>query len=106
MKAVRNLFASVAAIATIAVSGPATASPELAKAKNCVACHAPSAKLVGPSFKEIATKYAGDAGAPARLAEKIRKGSQGVWGAVPMPANPQVNDDEANALARWILAQH
>lgn len=82
---------------------PAYASPELAKAKNCLACHAAATKMVGPSFKDIAVKYAGDAGASARLEQKIRKGSTGTWGPIPMPANPQVSETEARGLTQWIL---
>lgn len=92
--------------ATLAVAAlQAHASPELAKSKNCITCHTPDKKLVGPSYKEIAAKYAGDAGAEARLAVKIQKGSSGVWGPIPMPPNAQVNDADAKALAKWILAQ-
>lgn len=81
------------------------ASPELAKAKNCMACHAAAAKLVGPSFKDIAAKYGSDADAEGKLVTKIQKGSSGVWGAVPMPANPQVNEADAKTLVKWILSQ-
>ena len=80
---------------------PAFASAELAGKKNCMACHATDKKLVGPSFKDIAAKYqAKDVDA---LAQKILKGGAGVWGPVPMPANPQVSDAEAKELVRWIL---
>jgi cytochrome c len=89
----------------VAVTLTAHASPELAKAKNCLACHAQSAKLVGPSFTSIASKYENDGDATERLAQKIQKGSSGAWGPIPMPANPQVNKDDAMALARWILAK-
>jgi cytochrome c len=95
-------------LATLAIAGmahDASASPELAKAKNCLACHAASTKLVGPSFKDISGKYAKEEGAADKLAQKIQKGSQGVWGPIPMPANPQVNSEEAAALARWLLSQ-
>jgi cytochrome c len=83
----------------------AHASPELAKAKNCMACHAIGSKLVGPSFKDIAAKYAGNKDAEANLAGKIRKGSTGVWGAIPMPANANVNEAEAATLSKWVLSQ-
>ena len=79
------------------------ASEALAKSKNCMACHAVDKKLVGPSFKDVAAKYAGQAGAADKLAEKIMKGSSGVWGPVPMPANAQVSPAEAQKLASWIL---
>jgi cytochrome c len=96
------LFTSVV---IASASAGALASPELARSKNCVACHAAAAKLVGPSFKDIASKYASADGAAEKLAQKIQKGSQGVWGPVPMPPNSQVKSEEALSLARWILSQ-
>ena len=81
----------------------AMASKELAQAKNCLACHAMDSKVVGPGFKEVAAKYAGDKGAAATLATKIIAGGSGVWGAIPMPANPQVKEADAKKLAAWIL---
>jgi cytochrome c len=77
---------------------------QLATSKNCMACHAAAVKLVGPSFKAIADKYAGQKDAVDKLAVKIIKGGSGVWGPVPMPANAQVSTDEAKKLATWILA--
>jgi cytochrome c len=87
-----------------ALSAPAMASEALAKANNCVACHAADKKLVGPSYKDVSKKYAGNAAAVAQLATKIQKGGSGVWGAIPMPANPKVNDADAKALAQWVLS--
>jgi cytochrome c len=86
-----------------ALSAPAMADEALAKSKNCMACHAADKKLVGPAYKEVAKKYAGNAAAVAQLATKIQKGGSGVWGAIPMPANPQVNDADAKKLAQWVL---
>jgi len=83
---------------------PAMASKELAQAKNCLACHAVDSKVVGPGFKEVAAKYAGDKAAAATLATKIIAGGSGVWGAIPMPANPQVKEPDAKKLATWILS--
>ncbi len=95
----------VAAVALGAlVSNAAFASEQLAKEKNCLACHAVDSKLVGPAYKEVAAKYKGDKSAEAKLATKIQKGGSGVWGQIPMPANPQVNDAEAKALAKWVLS--
>jgi cytochrome c len=91
--------------AVMAVSFPVAASDELARKYACSACHTIDTKLVGPAFKEIAAKYRDDKAAPARLAEKIKKGSQGVWGSVPMPPNPTVPDADVNALVSWILSQ-
>lgn len=83
---------------------PVSASPELAQQKTCMACHAQDRKIVGPSYKEVAAKYAGQKDAAvAMIAEKIMKGGVGVWGPVPMPANPKVSPTEARQLAVWIL---
>jgi cytochrome c len=98
----RALFA-LAALA--AISAPALADQALATAKNCMACHATDKKLVGPSYKEVAAKYAGQKDATDRLSVKIIKGGAGVWGPVPMPANAQVSDAEAKKLAAWVLSQ-
>jgi cytochrome c len=87
------------------LAGPALADQALATAKNCMACHAVDKKLVGPSYKEVAVKYAGQKDAVDKLAIKILKGGSGVWGPVPMPANAQVNDAEAKKLAAWVMLQ-
>ena len=93
------------AAATLAcsVSLPAWADSALATKKNCMGCHALDRKMVGPAYKDVAKKYAGDATAPDKLALKIQKGGAGVWGPVPMPSNQQVNEKEAKTLASWIL---
>ncbi len=80
------------------------ASPELAQQKTCMACHAVDRKLVGPSYKDVAAKYAGQKDAATLLADKIVKGGVGVWGPVPMPANPKVSAADARQLANWILS--
>ena len=92
------MFALVGALAS-----PAFANQELATKKNCMACHAVDKKVVGPAYKEVAAKYAGQAGAADKLAEKVIKGGVGAWGQVPMPANPQVTPAEAKQLVTWIL---
>jgi cytochrome c len=89
---------------TLGLSATANASEELAKAKNCLVCHAIDKKIVGPSYKEIAAKRASEKGAEAALAGKIKNGSKDDWGKVPMPPN-QVSDAEASTLAKWILSQ-
>lgn len=86
------------------VPAPALADMALASAKNCMACHAVDKKQVGPSYKDIASKYAGQADAVDKLAGKVIKGGAGVWGPVPMPANPQINDADAKKLVLWIMA--
>jgi len=101
----KRILVAIAALATgFAVSTPALADMALATAKNCMACHAVGKKLVGPSYKDIATKYAGQADAVDKLAGKIIKGGSGAWGPVPMPANAQINDADAKKLVAWILA--
>jgi cytochrome c len=86
------------------VSGSALANADLAKAKNCLACHQVDKKVVGPAYKDIAAKYAADKDAATKLAKKIREGGVGAWGQVPMPANPQVSEAEAATLAKWVLS--
>lgn len=100
MKAIRTLSL---AVALGLASGAAMASADLAKAKNCMACHAEAKKLIGPSYKDVAAKYANDKDAVAKLSEKVRKGGVGVWGQIPMPANPQVSEAEAETLVKWIM---
>jgi cytochrome c len=99
-----SLILAASALA-LTFSAGAQADQALAQAKNCMACHAVDKKLVGPSYKDIAKKYAGQKDAVANLATKIIKGGAGAWGAVPMPANPQVSQAEAQRLVTWIMAQ-
>lgn len=99
-----KLFPALALVAAAAtVSAPALADEALAKAKNCLACHAVDKKVLGPSYKEVAAKYAGQKDAADKLAAKIIKGGVGVWGQIPMPANAQVNEAESKKLTAWIL---
>ncbi len=101
----RKALSAVAVATTLLMPfGVAHADAALAKAKNCTACHAVDKKLIGPAFKAIAAKYKDDKGAAANLAGKVRGGGKGVWGQIPMPANPQVNEAEAAALVKWVLA--
>ena len=83
---------------------PAHADQALATSKNCMTCHAVDKKVVGPGYKEVATKYAGQKDAVDKLATKILKGGAGVFGVVPMPANTQVSEAEAKKLAAWVLS--
>lgn len=97
------LIAATVVVALLPAS-PAFASAELARAKNCTACHTLDRRLVGPPFNDVATRYAGQAGAVSYLEARIRSGSGGAWGQVPMPPNPQVNEAEARMLAEWVLS--
>jgi cytochrome c len=100
----------LAVVARLVVAGalvaaaPAFADQALATAKNCMTCHAMDKKVVGPGYKEVAAKYAGQKDAVDKIAAKILKGGAGVFGVVPMPANTQVNEAEAKKLAAWVLS--
>ncbi len=87
----------------LCASMPAFADQKLADKKNCLACHAVKDKVVGPAFKDVAAKYAGQANASQMLVEKIQKGGVGTWGQIPMPPN-DVTAAEAKTLADWVLA--
>ena len=76
---------------------------ELARKSNCAACHQVDKRFIGPSFQEIAAKYRADTGAESRLADKVKKGGGGVWGAIPMPPNA-IRDEDIRALVKWILS--
>lgn len=101
----RTLILSLASAAALLAGAPAQASMDLAKAKNCTACHAVDKKLIGPSYKDVAAKYASDKDAVAKLSKKVREGGVGAWGQIPMPANPQVSADEATTLVKWVMSQ-
>ena len=75
----------------------------IAKQNTCLGCHAVTKKIVGPSFQDIAKKYANNPGAAAFLKNKIQKGGSGSWGVVPMPANAKLNDADLSLLVSWIL---
>ncbi|MBX6317322.1 c-type cytochrome [Pigmentiphaga sp.] len=92
------------ALATLhTTAGAQTTGLDLAKSKNCLSCHQVDAKRVGPSYVRVAERYEGDPEAEARIIASIRKGSFRKWGAIPMPAQNAVSDEEARQLAQWIL---
>ena len=99
MKRALIVFAS-----TLIVAAPAIADEALAKANNCMACHAVDKKLVGPAYKDVAKKHGNDASKADMLAAKIIKGGSGVYGAIPMRANPKVSEADAKKLATWVLS--
>ena len=92
-----------AAAAAVVLAAPARADEALAKKYNCLACHQVDKKVVGPAYKDIAKKYKGQSGAPALLAEKVKKGGSGTWGPIPMPPNAAVPDADLKKLVDWIL---
>jgi cytochrome c len=98
--------ARLCAIASLALAfGSAQASEQLSSKGGCVACHAKDKKLIGPSWKDVAARYKGQAGAADLLAKRVREGSKGVWGAVPMAATPpdRLSDAEVKAVVAWVL---
>ncbi len=104
MKAVWMGMVAASALAMVGTVGTAQANADLAKKSGCTNCHTVDKKLVGPALKDIAAKYKSDAAAQARLEEKVKKGSQGAWGPIPMPPNPKVSDADAKTLVQWILS--
>jgi cytochrome c len=108
-KQMKAIHASLLIVVGALAAGTAQADEALAKAKGCLACHTVEKKLVGPAYKDIAKRYAGQKDVEAKLAEKIIKGGKGAWakelGAeIPMPPNTLVKPDEATKLVKWILS--
>lgn len=94
-----------AAVLALGAALPAQASEELAKKHMCTTCHSvKGAKTIGPTYADVAKKYAGQKDADVKLADKVKKGGQGVWGQVPMPPNAAVPDADIKALVKWILS--
>ena len=76
---------------------------KLAGQYGCMSCHNAEVKLVGPAFKSVAEKYAGQADAVDMLVKKVTNGGSGNWGRIPMPAHPQVGPENTKALVEWVL---
>lgn len=100
----KGILVSMVAASALLLAANAQADAELAKNSGCLNCHTVDTKLVGPALKEIAAKYAGQDDASDYLASKIKNGSNGVWGPVPMPPNAMVSDEDAKVLADFILS--
>ena len=100
----KSIVISALVAAAVLASTPALANADLAKKSNCLACHAADKKVVGPSYQDVAKKYASDKTAEAKLIDKVKKGGSGAWGTMPMPANAQVKDADIKTLVQWILA--
>jgi cytochrome c len=98
------LAASALLATTGAFAVDAAAAKALASKSACLACHAADKKLVGPSYKDVAAKHKGQADAEAKVAARIKSGGSGMYGAVPMPPQPNLKDDELKLLAAWVLA--
>ena len=96
--------AAAAAFGAGAHAADAKAGEALAKSSGCLACHAVDKKLIGPSYKDIAAKYRGNKAAEADLVAKVKNGSKGVWGDIPMTANAHVKDEDIRAIVQWVLS--
>jgi cytochrome c len=101
LSAMMKLFLGIGA--AVLLAAPVWANKELATQKACLACHTVDKKLVGPSYADVAKKYAGQKDAEAVLVANIKKGGSGKWGPVPMPPQAALTDAEAQTLAAWIL---
>ncbi|MET0855522.1 MAG: c-type cytochrome [Telluria sp.] len=100
----KTLILTLLACAGLGLGAHAQASADLAKTKNCMACHAIDKKVLGPGFRDVAAKYKGQKDAETKLVASITKGSTGVWGPMAMPPNG-VSPAEALSLAKWVMAQ-
>jgi cytochrome c len=98
MKLVVLVFTAAAATCL-----PVHANLALAQKNACTACHAVDKKIVGPSYQDVAKKYAGQKDAAAAVAASIKAGGAGKWGPVPMPAQPALSEADTQTLAAWIL---
>jgi cytochrome c551/c552 len=96
---------TVASAASPVAPAAATTAEAVATKYGCLGCHNVSAKIVGPPYKDIATKYADDASAQSKISDQIHKGGSGKWGSVIMPPFPTVTDTESKVLADWILSR-
>ena len=103
-KTLRIMLQWVAVLGLLGAAVPVRADYELAVKKNCLACHYVDKRKYGPSFQQVAAKYADQAKAADALARKIRRGGTGVWGEDVMPPQPQVSAAEAKALATYVLS--
>lgn len=105
MKTIGPICTAIASVALSAGAHAAISDSEAAQLTSkyhCQTCHAVDKKLVGPAFKDVAKKYAGDKSAPEKLAQKVKNGGSGAWGAIPMPPN-NVPDADLNQLVAWVL---
>ena len=100
----RILAASAVSLGLLLI-GNAQADEKLAQANGCMTCHQIDKKVLGPSYKDVAAKYKGNAGAEAMLVKKVKDGGKGVWGEMVMPPNAHVKDADIAAIVKWILTQ-
>jgi cytochrome c len=101
----KSIIVSIAVAAGLTFAGSSISAdmPATAKKNGCASCHAIDKKLVGPAWQAVADKYKGDASVADKLSTKIAKGGGGVWGAVPMPAQPKLSEADNKELVAFIL---
>jgi len=99
----KNTAIGLAAAACLMLASAAQANEKLLQASGCTACHSVDKKLIGPGFKDVAAKYRGNKGAEADLIKKVKAGTKGVWGDIPMTPNAHVKDEDIKTLVQWIL---
>jgi len=99
----KKVLSACALAAAVSLAGGAYANEKLAQSSGCMTCHGVNKKVIGPSYKDVAAKYKGDKAAEASLIKKVKGGSKGVWGDMPMPPNAHVKDEDIKTLVAWIL---
>jgi len=105
-RAVVSASLCVAATLASAAAPDAGKGEAVVKGSDCLSCHAVDHKVVGPSYQDVAKKYAAQKQqAIAALAKKIKQGGGGVWGEVPMPPHPQLSDADLQDAVAWVLSQ-
>lgn len=89
----------------LGAAGPVAASEQLAQKGGCAGCHTKEKKLVGPAYRDIGAKFKDQKDALGQLSERVRKGSVGVWGQIPMPPSgpDKISDGDLKAVIEWIL---
>ncbi len=99
---------AVALFAIVLVNQPGraavSAGEQLFQKNDCTTCHAVDHKVVGPSFQDVAKKFAGQPNAAQTLVDAIKKGHVGTWGQVPMPPHPNISDADLKEIVDWILS--
>jgi cytochrome c len=95
----------ILAIMLAMIINSANANEALAQKSGCLACHNVNVKILGPAYKDVAAKYRGQAGAEAKLVAKVKAGGSGVWGPIPMPAHPQVKEEDIRTIVKWVLTK-
>jgi len=97
------VYIAIAAGLTLAGNSMAEGMPPIAKKNGCANCHAIDKKVVGPAWQAVGDKYKGDKDATEKMISKVAKGGAGVWGPVPMPAQPKLSEADNKELVAMIL---